>query len=107
MSVVSASQKHLMLSFRLQNLKVQNNYRASLGETFEQEYIFLNDGQLDWPEDTFLIFSGVQNSFNLEEEIVIGHVPKGESISIQMLITVPTDFEAERFSVEYEFRHQM
>lgn len=88
----SAQQEHYMLSFRLESLKIQNNYRAALGETFEQEYIFYNDGQLDWPADTYLIFCGAQNSCNLEEEIKIGVVPVGESIGIQMLITVPTNF---------------
>ena len=44
------------ISFRLESLRYPNNMRASPGETFEQEYVFLNDGEVPWPSDTYFIF---------------------------------------------------
>ena len=50
-----------MLSFRVQRLRYQNNFQLAPGETIEQEYVFMNDGQLKWPHDTYFIFSGREN----------------------------------------------
>jgi len=75
-----------LISYRLESLRHPNNKRAQLGETFEQEYVFLNDGQVPWPSDTYFIFSGRENPLDLPEEIMIGEVIPGETIGIQIFI---------------------
>lgn len=63
-----------MLSFKLESLRYTNNYRVAPGETFEQEYVFVNDGSTNWPSDTTFLFSGSSNPLMLPEEIEIGEV---------------------------------
>lgn len=61
-----------MLSYRLQSIKYQNKFKIAPGETIEQEFLFNNDGQVSWPEDTYFIYTGSSNTLNLPEEIKIG-----------------------------------
>lgn len=67
----------------------------------------MNDGQFEWPHDTYFIFSGHKNQLNVPEEIFIGEVPALESIGIQIQIKVPEDALEDRYCIEYEFRHQL
>lgn len=71
-----------MLSFRIERLKYQNNFRVAPGEKIEQEYVFINDGHCKWPYDTYFIFSGRENQLQVPEEIYIGEVDSLESIGI-------------------------
>ena len=67
----------------------------------------MNDGQLKWPYDTYFIFSGRENQLNVPEEIYIGDVASFESIGIQIQIKIPTDAVQDRYTIEYDFRHQL
>lgn len=71
-----------MLSFRIEKLKYHNNFRLAPGEVVEQEFVFMNDGQLKWPYDTYFIFAGRENTLDVPEEIYIGEVAPFESIGI-------------------------
>ena len=96
-----------MLSFRIERLKYHNNFQVAPGETIEQEFVFINDGNLKWPYDTYFIFAGRENKLSVPEEIYIGEVDSFESIGIQISIKVPEDAAEDRYSIEYEFRHQL
>ena len=96
-----------MLSFRIERLKYHNNFQVAPGETIEQEFVFINDGNLKWPYDTYFIFAGRENKLSVPEEIYIGEVDSLESIGIQIQIKVPEDADEDRYSIEYEFRHQL
>ena len=106
-SIQSHSQLSEMLSFKLESLRYQNNYRASPGQTFEQEYVFVNDGTVPWPNDTTFLFSVTHNPLMLPEEISIGEVIEDEVICIQIMISLPKNVKHERYFVEYEFRHHL
>lgn len=67
----------------------------------------MNDGFHKWPYDTYFIFSGRENKLQVPEEIYIGEVDTLESIGIQIEINVPADAAEDRYSIEYEFRHQL
>jgi hypothetical protein len=58
-----------MLSFKLEKLKYLNKHKMRPGETIVQEYTFINDGIVEWPEDTYFIFSAYDNPLDLPEEI--------------------------------------
>lgn len=59
---------------RLMSIKYPNSYPMRLGERIEQELIIQNDGDCDWPEDTFLVFSGAQNHLKVVEELELGPI---------------------------------
>ena len=97
-----------MLSYSLKSLKIPHNYRATPGETLEQEVIFLNDSSMSWFDDTCFVFVGNENLLELPEEIFIGAVPSMDSVGIQISIKIPELAELkadQRFQIEYEFRH--
>ena len=71
-----------MLSFKLTGLKYGNNHVVALGETIVQEFSFVNDGQLEWPKDTYFILCAPSNPLDLPEEIHIGALPRHEQIII-------------------------
>ena len=67
---------------RLQSLKYPNNYKMSPGEKIMQVLQLKNDGMVQWPRDTHLIFSGQQNLLDVEEEFMVGAILPGNSIFI-------------------------
>ena len=71
-----------LISYRLLSLCLPNNYKAVPGETLEQEYVFMNDGNIAWPADTHFIYTGRDNPLDLPEEIMIGEVLPNETIGI-------------------------
>ena len=94
------------MSYSLVSLGFQNNYIAAPGENFEQEFVFVNDGNIPWPSDTFFIFTGPDNPLELPEEIAIGEVNPGDTVAIKIDITVPgPECDHDRFQLEYELRH--
>ena len=102
---LSVQQMNQILSYKLEFLKCPNNSVVKPGVTFEQDYVFINDGEIEWPSDTYFIFAGTDNALMLPEEIQIGTVAPNESIAITVVVTVPQDTQADRFSIDYEFRH--
>ena len=107
-SYQSQAERRDQMSYSLISLGFQNNYRVEPGENFEQKFVFVNDGNISWPSDTFLVFTGPDNPLELPEEIAIGEVNPGDTVTIQIQITIPgPECDHDRFQLEYELRHML
>ena len=74
---------------RLMSIKYPNSYLMKRGQRIEQELIIQNDGECDWPSDTFLIFSGYQNQLKVVEELELGAIAPKSCTEIRIPIQMP------------------
>ena len=95
------------LSMRLMSIKYPNNYRMKPSEHIEQELIIQNDGLQAWPNDTYLVFSGVQNQLGVVESLFLGAIGPQQCSEIRISIRMPALFPSsqDRYFLEYEMRY--
>ncbi|MBN1249586.1 MAG: hypothetical protein JXC32_18130 [Anaerolineae bacterium] len=72
------------------DVSVPDNTRFEKGEDFTKTWRLVNNGDVDWPEDTVLVFAKDTN-LSESEEVEVGEVTSGENVEISVDMVAPDE----------------
>lgn len=98
------------LSMQLVRLSLGGLITLGQGHRHIQEVTVANDGDITWPLDTHLTFSGSLNSLKVKEEIYIGMLEPGKQAKLDIEISAPghsryQKLAGRQINLSYEVRY--